>query len=321
MSLRGVLARAGVFVVVLGLIAGGGLFVTGSPVSPSPPTVSEDATAPFTGPDKVVAPSPENGSLNVEADGDGKVVVVDTAHSGELSRAALTPFTNALVDSGAEVRYALDDRTRDEPLNTTLAGADAYVVVGQGAAYTNDQLRGIANFTASGGRVLIVDEPNAGVGGIASLLFGGGRRDTTTRSLAPLASQAGMGFGDGYLYSVENYDTNYRNVYATPTADGPLTEGVSRTVFHTALPVTGPGVVATSPDTTVSDTRRQERFTVVARSGNTTVVGDSSVFDPEYLYRADNEVLVSNVLEFLLTGEKRPADAPGRDSGESRFGA
>jgi hypothetical protein len=319
-ALVDVLKRVGVFALVVLVVVAGGTAVGGAPVS-SAPTVSDVTVESFSGSESVVDVPPQEGELSMSADGDGKVVVIDTVHSGSIQRAALTPMVNTLTESGAEVRYRLGSRSGGGSLNESLAAADAYVVIGEGDPYTADELRGLDNFTRSGGRVLVVNEPSTGLGAL-SLLFGGVSRDTVTSPLSPAVSQAGLGFGSGYLYNVENYDLNYRSVYATPTGESPLTEGVDRAVVHASLPVTGDAVLTTTDGTTLSETRRSGAYGVVARSGNTTVVGDSSLFDQEFLYRADNEKLVGNLLDYLVSGEKRPDDAPGTGSeSESPFGA
>ncbi|AJF25966.1 DUF4350 domain-containing protein [Haloarcula sp. KBTZ06] len=311
--------RAGFFVGILILSAVvGTVAIGGGGGSQAAPDVTQVNAPSFNSDESVATPAAESGDLSMSADASGKVVVIDVAHAGDIDREALTPLVSTLTENGATVRYHVGERQSGSPLNESLRSADAFVVLGAEQRYTESEMNGLTAFSDAGGRVLLLNEPSqaspAGLG-----LFGPVRSDSVTMPMAPLASQYGLSYGNGYLYNMHEYDTNYQNVYATPTGDTELTEGVDRTVFYAALPVQGGDtVVTTTEQTTLSKTRRQDTYGVVARSGNVVTVGDTNVFTQEFLYRADNEQLVGNLLDFLVTGEKSPADAPQpADSGES----
>jgi hypothetical protein len=51
-------------------------------------------------------------------------------------------------------------------------------------------------------------------------------------------------------------------------------------------------------------------YTVAARTGNVTVVGDASFMTAENYRAYDNEVFVGNLAEFLLGGERAEAPRP-----------
>jgi len=320
MADTGTVARVGFFiaVVVLAVVVGTAAMGGGSQ---SAPDVAQLNAASFNSDEAVATPADESGDLSMSADASGKVVVVDVAHAGDIDREALTPLVSTLTENGATVRYHVGERQNGRPLNESLRSADALVVLGAEQRYTESELNGLAAFSDAGGRVLLLNEPSqaspAGLGLLRPVAS-----DSVTKPMAPLASQYGLAYGNGYLYNMHEYDTNYRNVYATPTSDTALTEGVDRTVFYAAVPVEGGDAVVTATEqTTLSQTRRQDTYGVVARSGNVVAVGDTNVLTQEFLYRADNERLVGNLLDFLVTGEKSPADAPQTaDSGGSRPG-
>jgi len=309
MALTGTVARVGFFVAVVVVASAVGAALVGS-AGQSAPAVS-DVNAPSFNSDEAVAAAPaENGTLSMSADAGGKVVVIDTAHSASIDREELSPLVSTLTENGATVRYHVGERQGGRPLNASLRSADALVVVGAQQRYTESQLDGLSAFTDAGGRVLLLNEPSqatsAGLGIVISIGSEG-----VTSPMAPLASQYGLAYENGYLYNMHEYDTNYRSVYATPTGDSALTEGVDRTVFHAAIPVSGGEQAVTATErTTLSQTRRQDTYGVVARSGPVVAVGDTNVVSQEYLYRADNEELVGNLLDFLVSGQKSPANAP-----------
>lgn len=62
--------------------------------------------------------------------------------------------------------------------------------------------------------------------------------------------------------------------------------------------------MATSADTRHSITRETDSYTVGVHHEDLAVIGDSSFLALENAYRADNNVLIGNIAEFLMTGEK-----------------
>jgi len=276
-------------------------------------SIDGDVDAPSFNADESVATVPaESGELTMSADAEGTEVVIDTAHSASIDREALAPIVTTLTENGATVTYHLGPRSGGQPLNDSLADADAFVVLGGGSSYTDAQLDGLEAFSDAGGRVLVMNEPEK-ASTAASLLGLSTGGSGVPSPLAPMLSQYGLAYDNGYLFTQGEETLNYREVAGTPTGDADLTEGVDRAVFYEATPVTGGETVITAEETTLSQTRRTGSYGVVARSGNVVAVGDTSVATQEFLYRADNEQLVGNLLDFLVSGEKSPATAPNDD--------
>ncbi len=231
--------RAGFFVGILILSAVvGTVAIGGGGGSQAAPDVTQVNAPSFNSDESVATPAAESGDLSMSADASGKVVVIDVAHAGDIDREALTPLVSTLTENGATVRYHVGERQNGRPLNESLRSADAFVVLGAEQRYTESELNGLAAFSDAGGRVLLLNEPSqaspAGLGLLSPVAS-----DSVTKPMAPLASQYGLAYGNGYLYNMHEYDTNYRSVYATPTSDTALTEGVDRTVFYAAVPVQG----------------------------------------------------------------------------------
>ncbi|MFD1527247.1 DUF4350 domain-containing protein, partial [Halolamina salina] len=268
----------------------------------------------FNAADSVATVPEQSGELTMSADADGTEVVIDTAHSASIDREALAPIVTTLTENGATVRYHVGPRAGGQPLNDSLSEADALVVLGGGSSYTDDELDGLRAFADAGGRVLVMDEPEKASGGTALLTLS--TEGSVTSPLAPMLSQFGLASDNGYLYTQGEATLNYRAVAGTPSSDGDLTEGVDRAVFYEATPVTGGDTVVAAEETILSQTRREGSYGVVARSGNVVAVGDTSVATQEFLYRADNERLVGNLLDFLVSGEKSPGDAPNGGSSD-----
>lgn len=305
---------AGVFVLTVivgaaGAVGGGG----------SAPTVEEMSVETFTSPDTVATVPEETGEVEMDARAAGEVVVIDAGHGASIDDAQLEPLVTTLTENGAEVQFISGERSED--FNASLRRADAYVAFGAQSGYSNGELAALERFADAGGRVLLMKEPaqSTALGRliVIGVPRGGGG---VPAPMNELAGQFGIAYGNGYLYDMASYDLNYRSVYVTPTGGGDLTEGVDRLVFHESTPVTGAeAVYRTSETAELSQTRKQGRFAVVVRSEDVVAIGDSSVLSQDYYRRADNEVLVGNLLDFLVSGEKRPENAPRpADEGPTR---
>jgi hypothetical protein len=310
----GTFARVGFFVGVL-VIAGAFGALTGG-TGGSAPAVDE-LDAPSFNDGEMVATVPEaSGELTMSADAEGDVVVIDAGHGADIKREALAPVVTTLTENGATVNYHVGRRSGGQSLNASLAEADAFVILGAQSRYTESELDGLRAFSDAGGRVLVMNEPETMSPSVSLIAMPSG--SSAPSPLVPVLSQYGMAYDNGYLFTQSEETLNYRAVAGTPTGDSDLTEGVDRVVLYEARPVTGAETVLAAEGVTLSQTRREGSYGVVSRSGNVVAVGDSSVATQEYLYRADNEQLVGNLLDFLVSGDKSPERAPeesGSDSG------
>lgn len=306
--------RVGVFAVLLLVVLGSSVAFAGG-AAPSAPSVQSMSVDAYSGDGLVAAEPAETGEIEVSADASGQVVVIDASHGASMDREQLAPVVSALTASGAEVRFFTGERQRrpgpggGSPFNASLRDADAFVALGAERGYTQAQVDGLQAFAEAGGRVLVLREPPQMQS--TFFFFGPPQPASVPMPLAPLVSRFGVSVGNGYLYHMQEYDTNYRNVYATPAGDGALTEGVDRLVLHESTPVRGgTPVLRTTAGTELSETRAAGRYGVAVRADNVVVIGDASLFGQAYYRRADNEVFVGNVLEFLVTGDKTPENAP-----------
>lgn len=302
--------RVGVFVGVLVLAIVVGSVAMGAGGGGSAPAVTDANASAFNTDDAVAEVPEESGEISMSADAEGQVVVIDTTYSSGVTPETVTPMANALTESGATVRYSSGGSGYGAGLNSTLSEADAYVLVGASQPLSDADVNGLQAFTDAGGRVVLLNEPQGGTAALGGLL-GSTSGFGSPNPLLPLTNEYGFSYDNGYLYNMGDNANNYRNVYATPDGDSTLTEGVDRVVLHESVGVNGgQSVLSATEGTTQSTTRRSDTYTVLTRSGNLVAVGDSSILDQEYVYQADNEVLVGNLLDFLVSGEKSPEDAP-----------
>lgn len=308
--------RAAFFLVVTAVIGAAVAFPVGT-------GVTEETAAlviPSHQPENVdVSPPPETGAVTLDANATNEHVVIDAGHGNSLSRAAIAPLVETLTANGHTVTFYRGERS-GQSLNATLRSADAFVSITPNSAYSPAQRAGLHAFTEAGGRVLLAAEPNQQTGGVATLL-GIGVRSSSAASATGLAGSYGLSFGDGYLYDLERYDVNYRNVYATPTGESSLLAGDLSMTVHEAVPVYGgTTLVETIESAKLSNDRTTGPYPVVSRSGNVLAIGDASLLTTEWATRGENEALVSATLAFLVSGEKEPgAPAPPASTAGSGY--
>lgn len=306
-------SRIGAFVLVAvlvgGAIVGSGMVAGGGGGDYSGSDLSVDAHESV----DIASPPAEEGSIDVSASTSGKVVVIDGAHANDVDEIQLRPLVNTLTENGHEVRFYRPDRgATGEALNETLRGADAFVSVAPDNRFSSGEAKSVEAFLDAGGRVLAAGEPEGSAlgGGFISVGFGGGG-SASSAEFAPALSPHGLTVGSGYLYDTTDNVNNHANLRVSPAGEGNLTAGVEEVVVHEATPVSGENVLLeTNSAAELSTTRDAAAYGVLARSGNLAVLGDSSLLDPDWAYVADNEVLLGNIVDYLVTGERTPMPEP-----------
>jgi len=307
MPRRAVVARLGVFAVVVAVVvaatAGAGVVLT-------EPTDSAPAPDPDSfRPENVVAePVDQDGSVTINADTEGKTVLIDDTKASRFDRGELDPLVNALIRNGHTVRFrSARGSGFGGGFNASLREADALVVVGPGATYSDQEVASVTAFAEAGGRVVVLtDAP----GGSDGPLSAGGDSQFDT-----LGSEFGLVIGGGYLYNMHENANNFQRVFGSPAGDSPLTAGVDRLVFGEAIPIAGGEdaeiLVETDERTALSSTRERDRYAVAVKSGNVVFVGDRDFATVANADDADNDQFLGRLGRFLVTGNKREG-APGR---------
>lgn len=311
MDAEALLSRAGVFVLVLVVTVGA---VGAGPIMQSQSAQGSDAAAGVSvssfQPEAILQePSPGSGTITMTEDASEKVVLVDISHGNDIAEEQLGPILSALSSNGAQVEFLTREQTRGSAFNESLREADAFVAMSPGEPYTDEQVEGLSEFAAAGGRVLLMQEPMQMTPSSVFML----RPPTASAPapMAPLASEFGLAFGNGYLYNMGENDNNYRKIYATPADDAELVAGVDRVVIREGTPVHGGEPVLTAVNgTTLSTTRAADPYPIAATSGNVTAIGDTTFFTETGYQEADNEALTGQLLDFLVGGEKPPG-VPG----------
>jgi len=310
-----------VFIVVLVvLLAGTFLLAVVNPGSSGPPDgQSIDGQSPSQyQPDAVNAPvDPEDGEISVDSDASDKRILVDTSHGNQVSESELEPITEALFEAGHTIEYGTSSTGA---FADSLGRYDGVLIVQPLGSYSPDEREALQEYTDDGGRVVILAEPTQ------TRLSTGFTQSTTTVSFGAnnATERYGVRMGAEQLYNVDDdaNDNNFKAIYASPSDDGELTEGVETITFDTAGYAVVNGDAETkftaAEGTRTLETRRTGTYATVVRNDNMVFVTDSTFIRSSEIYDADNEVFIGNLLSFLLDGEA--PDPGGGATPDAGFG-
>ena len=199
------------------------------------------------------------------------------------------PLASTLVADGHDVVF-YQDEFADGPLFELLADADAFVTTNP-AALGPAEADAVEEFVEADGRTLVAADPGS------------------AGAVTELVGSQGVYASPGYVYDMDENDANYLSPFVTPAADTELTDGVERAVFRGVTPVgvaaeQGERLFETGEDAQLSTTRESGTYGAAVTAGDLAVLGDSGFLSPENAHRADNDALIGNVADFLVTGEE-----------------
>lgn len=309
MSDRELVQPAAILIVALAVVLGGtfaasALVGSGPSGSPDGANVAGQSPEQYQPESAGVAADPETGEISIDSSESRSRIVIDVRRSSGTSRTDLSPLIEALFEAGHSVTVL--DYNDDEQFEDALDGSTGLLIVQPASPYPDAERDAIREYVDAGGRAVITGEP-------AQTRVGGGVLATTSEvsfGATELAGSYGATVGSEMLYNVNDSsnDNNFKSIYATPTRDGALTEGVETVSFDRS------GHVVTNEDdvtthytavngTKTVDTRRSGTYPVVVRNESVVVVADGSFLSQPELYDADNEVFIGNLLSFLAAGD------------------
>ena len=329
MNRIGTLAAA--FVVTLATITGGAAltgYVTADGAAPAPEIQNDH----YLDDDLVANATPGQATVEMESTARSQTVLVDPgvepsggAPTGllgllgfggpDVADRDVRPLANALIENGHDVDVYVPDPEQQRraagpggeqgptQLGERLAEADAFVTFR--TDYDATELGEIESFVESGGHVIVATEPDAAF---------------DEPGAAALDATLGVTTESGYVYNMAENDLNYQRVYAEPAADSgsALTEGVDRAVLPSATPVgttlAGSDVLAPIEGSELSTTRSATEAPLLVRTDGVVMVGDSDFLSPENAQRADNDALIGNLADFLVSNDRTPPGPGGQQA-------
>lgn len=278
-----------VFVVVFGAIIG--LTFLSAPTTDTATVEPTIENPQYEDPGLLPETAPGNATIELQSAEPTNTILIDPGGFGSVTDRDLLPLTNALTAAGHDVKIRAGGSLEDD-----LEEADGFLTVGIGG-YSADEIEAIGEFADDGGRVIFTLNP--------------GDEFSDDLSAAELRTEFGFTVEPGYVYNLAENDLNYQRLYGEPGQDSAVTDGVDRVVFQSATPLTSrsvDGTIEPAAGSALSTTREETSTPIMIHDDNVVIIGDSQFMHPENTQRADNDVLVGNLADFLVTGSTDTED-------------
>lgn len=259
------------------------------------------------------SPPGAEGAEDEMVDASGIVVLVDWAHDNKFDITELEGVVSALTARGATIEIVQNPYMSDGPsLDQRLKYADAYLVITPSTTFSTDEVQSLTHFVERGGRLLVICDPTRVDNGLSSYdyeyyyVYSIGSVAAANSVLAPFD----LTFSDGFLYNLIVNEGNYRNVIFRSFGEDSLTIGLSTVAFYGVSPIatnTGTPLIVGDENTLSSRTDTSGDWAPLVRnqSGDVIALGDLTFLTPPYDQIADNQLLISHLIEFLVSGERQ----------------
>lgn len=237
-------------------------------------------------------------SVPVVLDTRGGVMAFDTLHFNHFFPGEMEALLSKVSDRGYDINFfgdllalqLLNSAERVARLEEGLREADSLLIAPPILDYSEQEAQVVKRFVDKGGRVVLLGDP------------------TRIQRVNQLATALGFIFEDDFLYNVVEHETNYRNVIFRDFAPHSVTSGLEQVVLYTSGSITGNAQPLMWGDSnTRSDAREAQLLSpmVLAADGQVVAVSDMTFIEPPYDRVLDNDRLLSNLADFLTTGERR----------------
>ena len=215
-------------------------------------------------------------------------LLIDAAHRNNFGHSELNVLLSRVSARGySSSFYDADSRGS---LADELSQADAFLVILPVAWFSPDEIAAVLKFVEDGGKVLLVGDPGR--------FF----------HMNDLSEPLGVFFQPDFLYNLDEYDSNFREIFVRDFEADPITTGVSEVAFYYAgsLQSAGPGLAYTGGQTTSSISEVNEPHSPIAIGGhrNVLAVYDWTFMIPPYSGVKDNARMVSNIADFLTESDR-----------------
>ena len=225
----------------------------------------------------------------------GGLVLLDTLHSNGFSSREILTLRTRIVAQGYDLELLgnfarASESDRRAQFTERLREADSLMVITPLVAYSAGEVDVIEDFVRKGGKLVMVSDP--------------GRRD----QMNTLAQRFGVQFRPDYLYNQAENDRNYQNIFIRDFRPDELTAGLDTIVLPTAGSITssGPGLAVADGRTESAVIENDGDLYVMARAADRNVfaISDFTFMIPPHDSKADNDRLLSNIIDFVTTSDR-----------------
>ncbi len=225
----------------------------------------------------------------------GGLVLLDTLHSNGFSSREILTLRTRVVAQGYDLEL-LGNFARSSAADRRaqyverLREADSLIVITPLVAYSAGEVDAIEDFVRKGGKLIMVSDP--------------GRRD----QMNTLAQRFGVQFRPDYLFNQLENDQNYQNIFVRDFQPDELTAGLDTIVLFTVGSITssGPGLAVADASTESVVAENNGDLYVMARADqrNVVAISDFTFMIPPNDATADNDRLLSNIIDFATTSDR-----------------
>ena len=229
-------------------------------------------------------------------------LIIDGAHRNDFTEGEISALLAKITSRGYSVQIMgeatrfggfrrLNSSERVKLLEQKLRQAGSLVVILPIEPYLPEEADLVEKFLAKGGRLLLIGDP------------------TRKHLINSLAERFGITFQPDYLYHIIEYDLNFQNIFVRDFRPDLLTQGLNQIAFYTtgSLKSSGLGLAYTDGNNRSTLVERIEPFFPMVKGANGQVlaIGDLTFLVPPQNSILDNDRLISNIADFLTTGQRR----------------
>ena len=159
-----------------------------------------------------------------------------------------------------------------------------------GDPYDGAEVDIVRRFVEKGGKLLLIADP------------------ARSHQMNSLSASFGIAFQPDYLYNQIEHDLNFQNIFIRDFKPDEITTGLREIALYTAGSIRSSGwrLAHTDENTRSSIVERTEPFYPIARAadGNVLAVSDLTFMVPPQNEILDNDILVSNIANFLTESRR-----------------
>lgn len=215
-------------------------------------------------------------------------MLIDASHRNNFLHSEL----NELLSRTSARGYTSSFRSPESRLTLAqeLSQAEAFLVILPVVWFSPEEIDAVLDFVDRGGKVLLVGDPGR--------FF----------HMNDLAEPLGVFFQPDYLYNLDEYDSNFREIFVRDFEADPITTGVNEMALYYAgsIESAGSGLAFTDGNTqsSISEIRAPRTPIAIGAHRNILAVYDWTFMIPPYSGVKDNEQMVSNIADFLTENNR-----------------
>lgn len=232
-------------------------------------------------------------------------VLLDGYHGNQFFLSEIEALTTAIRARGGNVETITDSFA----LEAQLKYASAFISISPGFSFTAYETQLLEAFTERGGRVLVLTDATRNA--IYFDAFSGNPIAASDAIAAnSLLTHFDISINNDYLYNTADNEGNFRNVFFEEFAKNELTFGLDTVALYGTHSVESPSglILLKGEETNLSSTNDAHNSNAggaaLSADGNVAAFGDITFLSSPYSTYNDNAVLIQNLADFVLSGER-----------------